>query len=71
MGVNRGKWQQILGEDRKVGEGGMLSNMTSKQSSFCFRTFFAIMLNIEIFLNCCQKQRKTWYFEEIEREAWW
>jgi hypothetical protein len=22
MGVNRGKWQQILGEDRKVGEGG-------------------------------------------------
>jgi hypothetical protein len=30
-GVNRGKWQQIIGEDRKVGEGVMLSNMTNKQ----------------------------------------
>jgi hypothetical protein len=36
-GVNRGKWQQIIGEDRKVGEGVMLSIMTSKQKFILFQ----------------------------------
>jgi hypothetical protein len=35
----------------------MLTNMTSKQKFILSQKyFFAIMLNIETFLNCCQKQ---------------
>ena len=40
MGVNLGKWQQILGEDRKVGERVMLSNMTSKQKFLLLQNIF-------------------------------
>ena len=55
--MNRGKWQQILGEDRKVGEGGHAFEYDKHTKvHFVSEHFFAIMLNIETFLNCCQNR---------------
>jgi hypothetical protein len=46
MGVNLGKWQQILGEDRKMGEGVMLK----KQKVSLQRIIFILDINHNLIL---------------------